>query len=61
MSFKEGLLLFWILAVMACCFFLAHFWSFALYALHKAVIVGIFPLLLFTKFFAGTAGLGLLA
>jgi hypothetical protein len=38
-------------------FFISHFWSWVVYALQKAIAFGPLPLLVFSKFAAGIAGI----
>jgi hypothetical protein len=43
MSMKEKLLVVWILLVVVFGFFFRHFWSWAVYALEKAVALSVIP------------------
>jgi hypothetical protein len=57
MAIKEQLLFLWLLLVVVSVFFISHFWSYVVYALQKATVFGLLPLLVFSKFAAGIAGL----
>ena len=54
MAIKEQLLFLWLLLVVVSIFFVSHFWSCVVYALQKAIALGL-PLLIFSKFAAGLA------
>jgi hypothetical protein len=56
MAIKEQLLFLWLLLVVVLSFFVSHFWSYAVYALQKAIALGL-PLFVFSKFAAGIAGI----
>ena len=55
MAIKEQLLFLWLLVVVILSFFVSHFWSYMVYALQKAIALGL-PLFVFSKFSAGIAG-----
>jgi hypothetical protein len=57
MAIKEQLLFLWLLLVVVSVFFISHFWSCVVYALQKAIAFGVLPLLVFSKFAAGLAGI----
>jgi hypothetical protein len=56
MAIKEQLLFLWLLLVLVSVFFISHFWSCVVYTLQKAIALGL-PLLIFSKFAAGIAGI----
>jgi hypothetical protein len=56
MAIKEQLLFLWLLLIVVSVFFISHFWSYVVYALQKAIAFGL-PLLVFSKFAAGLAGI----
>ena len=52
MNAKKKFLIVWLLLMVALSFFLGHFWSYTVYtvyALEKAVALGIVPLFVFSK------------
>ncbi|HYL86982.1 MAG TPA: hypothetical protein VE263_22350 [Candidatus Angelobacter sp.] len=49
MSTKDKLLLIWLLMIVALSFFISHFWSFTIYAIQKAVALGVVPLLVASR------------
>jgi hypothetical protein len=61
MNAKEKLLVIALLLMVTLSFFLGHFWSYTICLLQKAVVAGIAPLLVSSKFLAGIACIRFLA
>jgi hypothetical protein len=60
MNAKKKLLIAGLLLMAILSLFLGHFWSYTVCVLQKAIVVGIVPLFVFSKFLAGIAGMHLL-
>ncbi len=60
MNAKKKFLIVWLLLMATLSFFLGHFWSYTVYLLQKAVVVGIVPSFVFAKFIAGITGVSFL-
>ena len=56
MSIKDKVLLAWLLMLMVLSFLLGHFWSYTIFAIQKAVALGLLPWLVVCELAAGIAG-----
>ena len=55
MSIKDEVLFVWLLMLMVMSFFLSHVWSVAVFAIQKAVALGVLPLLVVWQLAPGIA------